>query len=707
MKLKLRTVHYLGSSAAVIAVYFAAAELGLSLASVHTNVSPVWPPSGIAIAALLIFGVRMWPAVFLGAFAANIWTDVSLSTAAGIAVGNTLEAVGAFWLLNKKQPFGKSLASLNNVLRFVVCVGLIGPAIAATIGNISLCLGNAALWSKFPNLWFTWWLGDGCGALVLAPFVLAWAGKDTRGLNTRLWESGLLIVLLLITSMIVLGGWFPGAEKNYPLAHLCIPFLLWAALRLDQRALTSATLILAGVAVWGTSRGYGPFVKDSPNGSLLLLQVFIASSTLTALVLSAAINERRKAEREKQKLANEIKLQRRRIEDIVAHTPGVVWEAWGEPDGANQRINFVSHHVEKMLGYSEAEWLSTPNFWLSIVHPEDQERAAREAVQKFTSREGGSSRFRWMAKDGREIWVEAQSVVVCDDDGAPIGMRGITIDITAAVKAEQERGESLRREHEARIQAEEASRLRDEFLATVSHELRTPLNAVVGWSRLLRSGQLDQEGKNHALEVIERNAWAQKQIIEDLLDVSRIISGKLNLSFVPVDLVLVVRSAIDVVRPAAAAKQIRLDLKSDAAEVTVKGDSDRLQQVAWNLLANAVKFTPSGGAVEVIIGREQTHALLNVQDTGPGIPPEFMARVFERFSQADSSSTRRHGGLGLGLAIVRHLVEIHGGTVEVHNRYHGSGAVFTVSLPTYDGIGGEFHLPILDQEVMTDASIAD
>jgi len=218
---------------------------------------------------------------------------------------------------------------------------------------------------------------------------------------------------------------------------------------------------------------------------------------------------------------------------------------------------------------------------------------------------------------------------------------------------------------------------------------------------------LDQEGKNHALEVIERNAWAQKQIVEDLLDVSRIISGKLNLSFVPVDLLVVVRSAIDVVRPAAAAKQIRLDLKSDSAEVTVKGDSDRLQQVAWNLLANAVKFTPTGGAVEVIIGRKQTYALLNVQDTGPGIPPEFMARVFERFSQADSSSTRRHGGLGLGLAIVRHLVEIHGGTVEAHNRYDGSGAVFTVSLPTSDGIPGQFHPPIQNQEVMTDASIAD
>src|SRR5262249_31602506 len=162
--------------------------------------------------------------------------------------------------------------------------------------------------------------------------------------------------------MIVLGGWFPGPEKNYPLAHLCLPFLLWAALRSDQRVLTSAIVILAGVAVWGTSHGYGPFVKDNPNESLLLLQAFVGSSILIALALFASINERRRAEAERQKLDTEIKLQRRRVEDIVAQVPGVVWEAWGEPDATSQHIDFVSNHVEKMLGYSESEWLSKPNF---------------------------------------------------------------------------------------------------------------------------------------------------------------------------------------------------------------------------------------------------------------------------------------------------------------------------------------------------------
>src|SRR6185503_8383520 len=213
-------------------------------------------------------------------------------------------------------------------------------------------------------------------------------------------------------------------------------------------------------------------------------------------------------------------------------------------DAATQRIDFVSGHVEQMLGYSQDEWLSTPNFWLTIVHPDDKERAAREAAALFASGQGGSSRFRWLHKDGREVWVEGHSVVVCDETG-PIGMRGVTMDITAGVHAEIERAELLERESQARADAEEASRLKEEFLATVSHELRTPLNAVVGWSRLVRSGQLDKEGTTHALEVIERNAFAQRQIIEDLLDVSRIITGKLRINTQRVDLLLVIHAAID------------------------------------------------------------------------------------------------------------------------------------------------------------------
>jgi signal transduction histidine kinase len=284
-----------------------------------------------------------------------------------------------------------------------------------------------------------------------------------------------------------------------------------------------------------------------------------------------------------------------------------------------------------------------------------------------------------MHKDGREVWVEAQSIVVCDEHG-PAGMRGVTMDITAAVQAEIERAELLERESHARQQAEEASRLKEEFLATVSHELRTPLNAVVGWSRLLRSGQLDGDGTAHAIEVIERNAAAQRQIIEDLLDVSRIITGKLRINTQPVDLLLIIHAAIDAVRPAAEAKEIRMSTHIEVPDPIVRADSERLQQVLWNLLANAVKFTPSGGRVDVYLEQHGSLAEIRIEDSGPGVPAEFLPRIFERFSQADGSSTRKHGGLGLGLAIVRHLVELHGGTVSAANREQG-GATLTVQLP--------------------------
>ena len=259
------------------------------------------------------------------------------------------------------------------------------------------------------------------------------------------------------------------------------------------------------------------------------------------------------------------------------------------------------------------------------------------------------------------------------------------MDITVAVRAEIERGELLKRESEARERAEEASRLKDEFLATVSHELRTPLNAVVGWSRLLRAGELDHERALHAVEVIERNAEAQKQIIEDLLDVSRIITGKLRVDTHSVDLMLVLHAAIDAIRPAVEAKEIQIRTQVDSPDLIVKGDADRLQQVFWNLLSNAVKFTPAKGTIDISMMRNELDAEIRIEDSGPGIPEDFIPRIFDRFSQADGSSTRKHGGLGLGLAIVRHLIELHGGTVCAANG-KPCGAVLTVRLPAVEPI---------------------
>lgn len=582
------------------------------------------------------------------------------------------------------------------------------------------------------------------------------------------------------------------------------------------------------------------------------------------------ITDRKRADQEREALAAQIESERLRQNNLVANVPGVVWEAWGQPDEGEQQIDFVSEHVEKMLGYSVDQWLSTPNFWLTIVHPEDKERAAQEAAAIFATRKGGISRFRWLASDGRVVWVESQSVVVCDDHETPIGMRGVTMDITERKRAEDSqrflaeasgllatsldyettlasvaklavpmladwctvyimeestgglrqlaiahsdpakvraaqalsrrfppdpdspigvpnvmrtgrpefyphidrqrlelaanspelaeilrkeglrsgmivplvarnrtlgtitlltaesgrvydridlalaedlahrialavdnarlyreaqaaliaredalglRDELLEREHAARQEAETANRAKDEFLATVSHELRTPLNAILGWAHMLRANRLDQITQSRALETIERNAKSQAQLIEDILDVSRIVTGKLRLDVRPVELAPVVEAAIDSVRPAADAKDIRIEAILDPRAGPVSGDANRLQQIVWNLVSNAVKFTGKGGRVQVRIERVNSRVEIIVSDTGQGITSDFIPYVFDRFRQADATSTRRYGGLGLGLAIVRHLTEMHGGVVTAASPGEGLGATFTVKLP--------------------------
>ncbi len=254
-------------------------------------------------------------------------------------------------------------------------------------------------------------------------------------------------------------------------------------------------------------------------------------------------------------------------------------------------------------------------------------------------------------------------------------------DVTERRRAEQEREALLRREQAARLQAEEASRLKDEFLATVSHELRTPMTAILGWSHMLKTGKFDQAGTTRALDTIYRNAQAQAQLIEDILDISRIITGKIRLDARPVSLAPVIQTAVESLRPAIEAKKIALVLKLEFEPRMVYADPDRLQQVVWNLLSNAIKFTPDGGQVTVELASDEVQTRIVVTDTGRGIEAEFLPFVFDRFRQADGSSTRQHGGLGLGLALVRHFVELHGGTVAAESAGVGAGATFIVQLP--------------------------
>ncbi|HEX3250141.1 MAG TPA: ATP-binding protein [Pyrinomonadaceae bacterium] len=281
-------------------------------------------------------------------------------------------------------------------------------------------------------------------------------------------------------------------------------------------------------------------------------------------------------------------------------------------------------------------------------------------------------------------------------DGRVIGTLTIIEDVTERVAREAElqaqieaRTRLLASEKLARSEAERANRLKDEFLATISHELRNPLNAIMGWAHMMRLGNLTPANMERAVETIYRNAKSQGQLVADLLDVSRIISGKLRLDMRTVDPINIVNAAIDSIRPASDAKSIRLQTILDPAAGPISGDADRLQQIVWNLLTNAVKFTPKGGKIQVTVQRVNTHIEIVVSDSGVGISKEFLPYVFDRFRQADASTTRIHGGLGLGLSIVHQLVDLHGGTVAVASEGEGKGATFTITLPFVGVVVGQ------------------
>jgi PAS domain S-box-containing protein len=346
-------------------------------------------------------------------------------------------------------------------------------------------------------------------------------------------------------------------------------------------------------------------------------------------------------------------------------------------------ILFVNPAAERIFGHKISEMLGQQ---LTMLMPEYLHYAHQAGVNRYLKT--GVRHLSWervevpgLHREGHEIPLELSFGEY--RRGNERVFIGIARDISQRRVAEAEREQLLQREQEARFQAEEANRIKDDFLATLSHELRTPLNAILGWTKMLQTQTLDSSSAAKALEIIERNARVQTQLIEDLLDVSRIITGKLRLDIRPLDLNNVIMAAVEAVQPAAEAKQIQLQTLLNPEAGKISGDFDRLQQVVWNLLSNAVKFTSSGGIVQVKLEKVNSHVEVTVSDTGMGIAEEFLPFVFERFRQVDASLSRYHGGLGLGLAIVRQLVELHGGMVSAESQGEGQGSTFKVTLPLF------------------------
>jgi PAS domain S-box-containing protein len=348
------------------------------------------------------------------------------------------------------------------------------------------------------------------------------------------------------------------------------------------------------------------------------------------------------------------------------------------------RVTFMNRVAESLTGWAQDEAIgwSLPDIF-KILNEQSRQPVENPALRTLDA--GTIVRLAnltvLIAKDGTECPIDDSAAPIRNEQGDVVGAVLIFRDISERKRFELERERLLANAQAAQKEAEQANRLKDEFLATASHELRTPLTAVLGWSRMLRTGKLDAENSARALESIERNATLQTKLIDDLLDVSRIITGKLTLDRRPIEIAHVVSDAVNTVRPAADAKNITIETSFDADAEPVFGDANRLQQVVWNLLSNAVKFTPKYGRIEVALQRVNSEVQISVGDSGEGISSEFLPYVFDRFSQGDGKSTRSHTGLGLGLAIVRQLVELHGGTVKAQSDGPGRGATFKLRLP--------------------------
>jgi len=668
--------------AALTSAYFVAGRFGLSLAVVNESASAVWPPTGIAVAALLVLGRNAWPAIAAGAFLVNLTTSRVVASSLAIAAGNTLEAAAAAALVARFAGGRAAFERPADVGRFALCA-VAASAIAASIGTTSLVSAGLAPSLEAASIWVTWWLGDALGIMLVAPLVLLWARSpriDWTG--GRAAEAAALVVCVVAVSMGVFTGVLFG-ERRLPLQFLIMPVLLWAAFRFGARETATSAVFVAAVAINGTLRGFGPVAGSPINDSLLLLQAFIGVTTTVMLAVAAEVARRKAIDAELRALndALERRVQARTRELITVHdrlseAQQVAHIGSWEWNVTNNTL-WWSDELYRIYGI-DRKGAPTYEAFLEHVHPDDRARIDTAVRQAMVDGQPFAFDHRIVHHDGAVRLLHGEGRVVMEG-GRPMRMLGTGHDITERRRAEEVR-EQLIREQAARSEAEEASRAKDRFLAMLSHELRTPLNAALGWARLLLDVAGADERATRAAQAIYRNLAVQARLVSDIMDVSRAAAGTLTLERAPVDIVAIVDAAIETVREAAEARRVGIRTRAAERPLPVVGDAQRLQQVVWNLLDNAVKFSGCDGVVSVDLRQLDGRVEIVVADTGPGIDPAFLPHVFEEFRQADESVTRAHGGLGLGLAIARRIVEQHGGTIAAGNRSEG-GAVFTIALP--------------------------
>jgi len=460
-------------------VYFAVAKVGLILAFVHASATTVWPPTGLALAANLVLGYWVWPGVLVGAFLANVTTGGDIASSAGVAMGNTLEGFVGAYLVNRFARGRHAFERPQDMLQFAVLAGMVSTAVSATFGVTSLSLAGIARWADYGSIWLTWWLGDAGGALIVAPLLILWIGRPRVQVGPRRFlEAVFMLACVVVIAQVVFGGWLPARFRNYPIAFLCIPFLVLIAYRFGQRETATAAFVLSGLATWGTLRGFGPFTLAMPNESLLLLQGFMVVTTVTAMVLAAAVAENRRAETDRSRLASIVESSH---DAIIGKTLDGTILSWNVA-----ATSLYGYTAEEVIGRS-ISILAPPSFADEV--PRMLERIRKgEWVEAFeTSR---------LTKDGRMITVSLTISPVSDASGRIQGASAISRDVT-----ERKRVEEAARQTEVLLSV---ARLAN----AAAHEIYNPLTAIMVPLQLLAiehpAGSNSSKRLKLALESAER-----------------------------------------------------------------------------------------------------------------------------------------------------------------------------------------------------------
>lgn len=654
------------------------------MAFLNASASPIWPPTGLALAGVLLWGFRLWPAIFAGAFLVNITTQGSVITSLAIGAGNTLEALAGAWLVMRFVGLPRFFEHPRSILRFVALGAVLSTTISPSFGVTSLCLGGFTAWNLYGASWLTWWLGDMVSDLTVAPLVLIWAVHGLSGVSRRRWiEAGAIVLTIAVLGAIIFGGMFGVQDKNLPIEYLALLPMLWAAFRFAQRGAITSAILTSAAALAGTLHGLGPFVRPDINESLMLSQAFVATVTLTTLLVAAVVSEQRKTQD-----TLRADLEQRKQAD---HTRGRLWAIVESSDDAilskdlEGKIVTWNSGAEHVFGYRAEEIVGQHIF--SIIPPQFQQQ--EEEILARLRRGESISHFETFrtAKNGTCIPVSLTISPIRDSSGQIIGASSIARDIAQRKEAERALKKAkaelqVHADNLEKIVAERTAELSERnaeleaFSFSLSHDLKAPLRAIRGFTMAALEDRRAELGESAAdLERVINNTKRMDRLIQDVLAFSRVSRRDLASQSVDVErLILTIANERPDLQPPRAQIQIQGSLPG------IRGDEASLCQCVANLLDNAVKFVPNGTVPRVLIRHEKREGKVRLwfEDNGIGIELALQPTIFEMFRRAHPGG--QYEGTGLGLAIVRKAVERMGGSVGVQSE-PGQGSRFWVELP--------------------------